>query len=147
MLLDSALHGRNDAMSQPRRRFLQQFALATSALALVRTPLARAATTPHAQAGYSSFAAQVGRRFTATDAAGSSAVLTLAKVSRARALSGHRDPVNAREHCFTLVFECDAGTSLPEAIYTFGAVDVESFEAFMSPFGGDGRYQVVFNRI
>ena len=133
-------------MSQPRRRFLQQFALATAALAIVRAPLAQAAATVPSQMGYATFAAQVGRRFTATDASGSTTVLTLAKVSRARALSAQRDPALAREHSFTLVFECDAGTSLPEAIYTLGAVDVESFEAFVSPFGDAGRYQVVFNR-
>lgn len=133
-------------MSQPRRRFLQQFALASAALAIVRAPFAQTATTIPAQMGYATFASQVGRRFTATDASGSTTVLTLAKVSRARMPSGHRDPAKAREHSFTLVFECDAGTSLPEAIYTLGAVEVESFEALVSPFGDAGRYQVVFNR-
>ncbi|HEX7770325.1 MAG TPA: hypothetical protein VF422_09910 [Dokdonella sp.] len=133
-------------MSQPRRRFLQQFALAGAALALVRTPLAQAASKVPSPAGYSAFASQVGRRFTATDASGSTTVLTLAKVGRPRTFAGRRDPVMAREQCFTLVFECDAGTSLPEAIYTLGAVDVEPFEALVSPFGDRGRYQVVFNR-
>jgi hypothetical protein len=133
-------------MSQPRRRFLQQFALASAALALIRTPLAQAGSTATSQAGYSAFAAQVGRRFTATDASGTTAVLTLAKVARPRTLAGHRDPAMAREHSFTLVFECDAGTRLPEAIYTIGAVDVAAFDALVSPFGDGGRYQVVFNR-
>ncbi len=133
-------------MSQPRRRFLQQFALASAALALVRTPLAQAGSTSPLQAGYSAFAAQLGRRFTATDASGSTTVLTLAKVGRPRTLAGHRDPATAREHCFTLVFQSDAGTRLPEAIYTLGAVDVEAFDALVSPFGDGGRYQVVFNR-
>ena len=135
-------------MSQPRRRFLQQFALATAALALGRTQLAQAGAKPADGPGYSAFARQVGHDFIATRASSATAVLKLADVSRPRSLKGYPDLARAREQCFTLVFEGDAATPLPEAIYTLSAIGVGPFEAFMSPVGASGRrYQVVFNRI
>lgn len=135
-------------MSQPRRRFLQQFALASAALACGRAPLALAGSSSVGDAGYSSFAPRVGHDFMATRASGETAVLKLAKVDRPRSFVGYPDPTRAREQCFTLVFEADAANPLPDAIYTLSAIGVAPFEAFMSPLGDSGRrYQVVFNRI
>lgn len=134
-------------MSQPRRRFLQQFALATAALAFGRSELAHAGAKA-VDGDHAAFARQVGRDFVATHASGTTAVLKLAKVSQPRSLKGYPDPVRAREQCFTLVLEGDAATPLPEEIYTLSAMGIAPFEAFMSPFGNDRRhYQVVFNRI
>lgn len=135
-------------MSQPRRRFLQQFALATAALAFGRAQLAQAGAKPADGPGYSAFAPQVGHDFIATRASSATTVLKLAKVGRPRSLKGYPDLARAREQCFTLVFEGDAATPLPEEIYTLSGIGIAPFEAFMSPFGDSGRhYQVVFNRI
>lgn len=134
-------------MSQPRRRFLQQFVLATTVLAFGRSQLAHAGAKA-VDGDHAAFARHVGREIVATHASGTTAVLKLAKVSRPRSLKGYPDPVKAREQCFTLVLEGDAATPLPEEIYTLSAIGIGPFDAFMSPFGDDGRhYQVVFNRI
>lgn len=140
-------------MPQPRRRFLQQLAIAATALASTRALRVHAAERPADAPGHSAFAACVGRDFTATCAPGGTTVLKLAEVARPRNLTGYPDPARAREMCFTLVFEGDAATPLPEAIYTLGAIGpdaagIGTFEAFMSPIGNSGRrYQIVFNRI
>jgi hypothetical protein len=135
-------------MSQPRRRFLQQLALATAALACGRAELAQAGTKAVGGSGYSAFEPLVGHDFVATHAGGTTAVLKLAGISRPRSLKGYPDPAKAREQCFTLVFEGDAAMPLPEQTYTLSAIGAAPFEAFMSPLGDGGRrYQVVFNRI
>lgn len=138
-------------MPQPRRRFLQQLALAGVALTLGRTHAAQAAAKDAAQGGepgYSAFAALVGREFNATREASPMASLKLAEVLRLKSLRGYADAAKAREHCFTLIFRGEAGQRLPEGIYRLGTTGLASFDAFMSPVGGDGiSYQVVFNRV
>ena len=134
-------------MSQPRRRFIQQFALATAAFAFGRTGLAQAGAKDVDGPGYSAFAPQVGRDFVATGR-GATTVLKLAAVRRRGSLKGYPDPAKAREQCFTLVFEGDAATPLAQETYTLSAIGLAPFEAFISPLGDGGiRYQAVFNRI
>lgn len=134
-------------MSQPRRRFIQQFALATAALAFGRAGLTQAGAKEVDGPDYSAFAQQVGRDFVATGR-GATTVLKLAAVSRPASLKGYPDPARAREQCFTLVFEGDAATPLPQETHTLSAIGMAPFEAFISPIGdGGNRYQAVFNRI
>lgn len=135
-------------MPQHRRRFLQQLAVATAVVASAR--VSRAYAGPDWKDGprLDAFTGRLGADFTATHGSGATTVLKLAEVARPRSFAGYPDPVRASELCFTLVFDCDAGAALPEAIYTLDAPGIASFEAFMSPVGKSGRrYQVVFNRI
>jgi hypothetical protein len=138
-------------MPHPRRRFIQQFALASVALALGRAHAAPAGakstpaqdTTP----GYSTFAALVGREFSARHEASPTTSLELAEVVRPKSLRGHPDAQKAREQCFTLIFRGEAGQRLPQGIYRLDMPGLAGFDAFMSPVGGGDSYQVVFNRI
>lgn len=139
-------------MSQPRRRFLQQLALAGVALALGRAHAAPAdakgAPAQDTTPGYSAFAALVGREFSARHETLPTASLELAEVLRPRSLRGYPDVAKAREQCFTLIFRGEAGQHLAQGIYRLDAPGLAGFDAFMSPVESDGgSYQVVFNRI
>lgn len=138
-------------MPQPRRHFIQQFALAGVALALGRAHAAPAGaksapaqdTTP----GYSTFAALVGRAFSVRQEASPTTSLELAEVLRPRSLRGYPNTEKAREQCFTLIFRGEAGQPLPQGIYRLDTPGLAGFDAFMSPVDRDGDcYQVVFNR-
>lgn len=135
-------------MSQPRRRFLQQLALAGAVIALGRAHAAPAAHKRAAVADYEVFAAMVGHDFDVT-CESSSGVIKLTEVVRPANLRVHPDPSRAHNECFTLIFEGDPNPPrLPDGIYRIGAGGMAPFEAFMSPVGRSGSgYQIVFNRI
>jgi hypothetical protein len=135
-------------MPQHRRHFLQHLALAAAALSSGRLLAApKASSAKNSGTGYATFAANVGRDFSAR-ASASMTTLKLTDVVRPKTLKGYPDVAKSREQSFTLIFRVEEGTKLPEGIYTLSAIGVAPFEAFVSPIYGNQRdYQVVFNRI